>query len=113
MLASFRNYKPSRLDSIGRNWVCICLGVVTTSTVSGRILVLSRLNIQHEFIFWFLSFLCVITKWSLLFLFYLCALNGVIERLFKSKQHCLSTLLRSVQVIVACILYVWYGTSAA
>jgi len=83
MLASFRNYKLSRLDSIGRNWVRICLGVVTTYAVSGRILVLSRLDIQHEFIFWFLSFLCVITKWSLLFLFYLCALSGLLKSYLK------------------------------
>ena len=57
MLASFCNYEPSRLDSIGRNWVRMCLGVVTPMPISGRILVLSRLDIQLEFIFLVFVFL--------------------------------------------------------
>ena len=114
MLASFRSYKPSKIDFIGRNWGRMCLGVVTTYAHFRVDSCLVTPGYTTQIYNWFLFFLFVLTKWSLLFLFYLCALNGLLKSYLKrSKQHCLSTLLRSVQVIVACVLCVWYGTIAA
>ena len=92
----------------------MCLGVVTTYAHFRVGSCLVTPEYTTRIYLWFLSFLYVLTKWSLLFLFYLCALNGIIIKSYlKSKKHCLSTLLRSAQVIVACVLYVWYGTITA
>ena len=72
MLASFRSYKPSKIDFIGRNWGRMCLGVVTTYAHFRVDSCLVTPRYITRIYLWILFFLCVVTKWSLFVFYFIC-----------------------------------------